>query len=117
LKQVIHNDTKKLIDCCNKTGYKICLFNKCPYDDKECRIYSEKYGDVPKFEDEWNPERYTDEEIGVDKMSEEHEFCDCDTCAYCNININEEPCSNCSPSNCKYEPIEKEGRAKRSDTE
>ena len=44
-------------------------------------------------------------------------LCDCDTCAYCNININEEPCSNCSPSNCKYEPIEKEGRAKRSDTE
>lgn len=108
---------KKLIDCCNKTGYKICLFNKCPYDDKECRIYSEKYGDVPKFEDEWNPERYTDEELGVDKMSEEHEFCDCDTCAYCNIGINEEPCSNCSPFNCKYEPIEKEGRAKRSDTE
>lgn len=107
---------KELIDVCNVIGVENCFYGKCPYDNNECDAYFKKYGDIPVGDDEMNPERYTDEEIKVSIILDEHEFCDCDTCAYCNISINEEPCSNCSPSNCKYEPIEKEERAKRGDT-
>ena len=48
-------------------------------------------------------------------MSEELIY-DCDTCAYRYRGFLEEPCQSCYPCNCKYEPIEKEGEAKKNDT-
>ena len=62
---------KKLIDYCNGTPWNHCM-NGCPYDLKECAAYGLKYnGSIPIFDDFYHPERYTDEELVLEAMTNE----------------------------------------------
>ncbi len=54
---------KELIDACNDMPLSMCVRGQCPYDEKECESYMEKYGTVPHKENDVNPERYTDDVI------------------------------------------------------
>lgn len=60
---------RELIDYCNSTPWFHCN-DGCPYD-KECDAYLNKYGELPCFEDDFAPERYTDEEIVMEGSSDE----------------------------------------------
>ena len=54
---------KELIDACNDMPLSMCVRGQCPYNEKECESYMEKYGTVPHKDNDVAPERYTDDVI------------------------------------------------------
>lgn len=61
---------KDLINYCNNAPTDHC-HTGCPYIDEECAAYSAKYdGELPLNEDLYNPERYTDERLIINKKGQ-----------------------------------------------
>lgn len=61
---------KELIDYCTGVESALCG-RRCPYEDKECDAYFDKYKSVPFYEAKFHPERYTDEVIILEGSEEE----------------------------------------------
>ena len=58
---------RELINYCNNALTDHC-HTGCPYIYAECAAYKAKYdGELPLNEDLYNPERYTDEELIINK--------------------------------------------------
>ena len=62
-------------------------------------------------------EKFVRREDCCSRWTRKEEFIfDCDTCAYRELDVDEEPCNSCYYlHDCRYEPIEKEGEAKKND--
>lgn len=61
---------KDLINYCNNAPTDHC-HTGCPYIDEECAAYSAKYdGELPLNEDLYNPERYTDKKLIINKKGQ-----------------------------------------------